>query len=122
MRITTKTIKELSYNNWLDLDGAFRISRALPQIGAAVIKHNNPCGAASADKMEKATKGALEGDPESAFGSIIGLNGTVDAATADVLTAPGLFIEAKRFQFGQNRLWFCLIFLCVRLFVCFRLS
>ena len=86
--------KELSYNNWLDLDGALRIARALPQIGAAVIKHNNPCGAASADKMEKAAKGALEGDPESAFGSIIGINGTIDVATADVLTAPGLFIEA----------------------------
>ena len=61
---------------------------------AAVIKHNNPCGAAVADRLADALRQALAGDPLSAFGSVLGLNRPVDAATAEVLAAPGLFVEA----------------------------
>ncbi|MCA9211682.1 MAG: bifunctional phosphoribosylaminoimidazolecarboxamide formyltransferase/IMP cyclohydrolase [Planctomycetales bacterium] len=86
--------KELSYNNLLDLDAAFNIAKSLPNAGAAVIKHNNPCGAASSDRLADAAQKAMDGDPVSAFGSIIGFNQTVDAATAEVLSTPGLFIEA----------------------------
>jgi phosphoribosylaminoimidazolecarboxamide formyltransferase/IMP cyclohydrolase len=86
--------KELSYNNLLDLDAALTIARSLPSFAASVIKHNNPCGAASANSLAEAMRKALAGDPQSAFGGVIGLNHAVDAATAEVLAAPGNFVEA----------------------------
>jgi phosphoribosylaminoimidazolecarboxamide formyltransferase/IMP cyclohydrolase len=86
--------KELSYNNLLDLDGALAIVRQFDEPAAAVIKHTNPCGAAVAGRLDDALRRALEGDPLSAFGSVLGLNRKVDRKTAQVLTEPGLFIEA----------------------------
>ena len=86
--------KELSYNNLLDLDSALRIVRGFSEPAAAVVKHNNPCGAAVADTLAEALRQGMAGDPLSAFGSVLGLNRVVDAATAEVLTAPDLFIEA----------------------------
>ena len=86
--------KELSYNNLLDLDSALAIVRQFSEPAAVVIKHNNPCGAAVADTLAAALQRAMDGDPLSAFGSVLGLNRTVDAATAEVLAAPGLFVEA----------------------------
>lgn len=86
--------KELSYNNLLDLDSALAIVRSLPESAAVVIKHNNPCGAASAGELAVAARHALDGDPLSAFGSVLGFNREVDAATAEVLVEPGRFIEA----------------------------
>lgn len=86
--------KELSYNNLLDLDAALGIVRAFSQPAASVIKHNNPCGAATGQSLASATDKAMSGDPLSAFGSVLGLNRTVDLATAEVLCQPGLFIEA----------------------------
>ncbi len=86
--------KELSYNNLLDLDAALGIARSFSTPAAAVIKHNNPCGAATAESLAEATQKAMDGDPVSAFGSVLGFNRTVDLATAEVLATPGLFIEA----------------------------
>lgn len=86
--------KELSYNNILDLDSALSIARSFEQPAVAVIKHNNPCGTATCAKLSLATRKALEGDPVSAFGSVIGFNRTVDTETAEVLVEPGRFIEA----------------------------
>jgi len=86
--------KELSYNNILDLDSALTIVRGFEQPAACVIKHNNPCGAATAANLAAATLKALNGDSVSAFGGVIGLNRTVDAETAEVLVEPGRFIEA----------------------------
>ena len=86
--------KELSYNNLIDLDAALAIVSSMPRAAAVIIKHSNPCGAACRTDLAVATEEALAGDPVSAFGSILGLNHTVDAATAEVLTRPGLFIEA----------------------------
>ena len=86
--------KELSYNNLLDLDSAMAIARSMPSAAVAVIKHNNPCGAASADELSEAVRKAMEGDPASAFGSVLGFNRAVDAATAEYLATPGLFVEA----------------------------
>ena len=86
--------KELSYNNLLDLDSALAIVRLVSRPAASVIKNNNPCGAAVADSLAEAARRALDGDPLSAFGSVLGFNRPVDAATAEVLAAPGLFIEA----------------------------
>lgn len=86
--------KELSYNNLIDLDSAMTIARSLPDCACSVIKHNNPCGAASAASVAEAAQKAMEGDPLAAFGSILAFNRTVDAAAAEYLSTPGLFIEA----------------------------
>jgi phosphoribosylaminoimidazolecarboxamide formyltransferase/IMP cyclohydrolase len=86
--------KELSYNNLLDLDAALEIVRSFGSPAVSVIKHNNPCGAASDVNLSRACKKALAGDPLSAFGSVLGFNRTVDSETAELLCQPGLFIEA----------------------------
>ncbi len=86
--------KELSYNNLLDLDSALAIARSFAQPATVVIKHNNPCGAASADTLAAATRAAMAGDPLSAFGSVLGFNRTLDVSTAELLAEPGLFVEA----------------------------
>ncbi len=86
--------KELSYNNLLDLDSALSIVRMLSDPAAAVIKHNNPCGAAMSSVLSIALRRAMAGDPLSAFGSVLGLNRVVDEESADMLTEPGLFVEA----------------------------
>ncbi|MGE3242410.1 MAG: bifunctional phosphoribosylaminoimidazolecarboxamide formyltransferase/IMP cyclohydrolase [Pirellulales bacterium] len=86
--------KELSYNNLLDLDSALAIARSLPVPGVAVLKHNNPCGAATAASQGVATQRAWDGDPLSAFGSVLGFNAPVDAASAEFLSEPGRFVEA----------------------------
>jgi len=86
--------KELSFNNLLDLDSALEIVRCFAKPSAVVIKHNNPCGGASAHKLSFACRKALAGDEQSAFGGVLGFNMPVDAETAEVLSEPGLFIEA----------------------------
>ncbi|MAT70470.1 MAG: bifunctional phosphoribosylaminoimidazolecarboxamide formyltransferase/inosine monophosphate cyclohydrolase [Planctomycetaceae bacterium] len=86
--------KELSYNNLLDLDSALAIARSLPEPGVAVLKHNNPCGAATAATVAEAAAKAWEGDPLSAFGSVLGVNVEVDEAMAELLAEPGKFVEA----------------------------
>ena len=85
--------KELSYNNILDLDSALNLVREFGGPAAVVIKHNNPCGAASAPSLVEAFTRAYEGDPLSAFGGILGFNREVDAATAQQITEPNRFIE-----------------------------
>ena len=86
--------KELSYNNLLDLDSALAVARSLQRPGVAVLKHNNPCGAATADSLVEAMRRAWAGDPVSAFGSVLGFNVPVDAATAEFLAEPDRFVEA----------------------------
>jgi phosphoribosylaminoimidazolecarboxamide formyltransferase/IMP cyclohydrolase len=86
--------KELSYNNYLDLDSALAVARSLPVPGVAVLKHNNPCGAATAQSVAEALKRAWEGDSLSAFGSVLGFNAPVDAEAANFLAEPDRFVEA----------------------------
>ena len=86
--------KELSYNNYLDIDSALGIVRSLPIASVVVIKHNNPCGAASAETVGEALERAWAGDPVSAFGSVLGFNEPVDAAAAEFLAEPDKFVEA----------------------------
>ncbi|MDX1965026.1 MAG: bifunctional phosphoribosylaminoimidazolecarboxamide formyltransferase/IMP cyclohydrolase [Pirellulales bacterium] len=86
--------KELSYNNLLDLDAAWSIVRMLPEAAAVVIKHNNPCGAAQHAQLSVAARRAWDGDPVSAFGSVLGFNRPVDIATAEMLCEPDRFVEA----------------------------
>jgi phosphoribosylaminoimidazolecarboxamide formyltransferase/IMP cyclohydrolase len=85
--------KELSYNNLLDLDSAFNLVREFDTPAAVVIKHNNPCGAATAETLVEAFKKAYEGDPLSAYGGVLGFNREVDEATAQQITEPNRFIE-----------------------------
>ena len=84
--------KELSYTNLLDLDAALRISLEFTEPAAVVIKHTNPCGVATGDAIDAAYVRARDADPLSAFGGIVGLNRSVDVATAKALTST--FIEA----------------------------
>ncbi|MGP0067485.1 MAG: bifunctional phosphoribosylaminoimidazolecarboxamide formyltransferase/IMP cyclohydrolase [Isosphaeraceae bacterium] len=86
--------KELSYNNLLDLDSALRLIRQFAEPAACILKHNNPCGAATADWPADAFERAYEGDPLSAFGGIVALNRPVDRATAERMCQPGRFLEA----------------------------
>jgi phosphoribosylaminoimidazolecarboxamide formyltransferase/IMP cyclohydrolase len=85
--------KELSYNNLLDLDSALALVREFGEPAAVVIKHNNPCGAAVAATLEEAFRKAYEGDPQSAFGGILGFNREVDEATAMQISEPNRFVE-----------------------------
>jgi phosphoribosylaminoimidazolecarboxamide formyltransferase/IMP cyclohydrolase len=85
--------KELSYNNINDLEAALSMIEDFPERPfAVVLKHTNPCGAACADKLDKAYEDALACDPVSAFGCIIGLNQVVDMATAQKIHST-FFVE-----------------------------
>ncbi|MBX9627819.1 MAG: bifunctional phosphoribosylaminoimidazolecarboxamide formyltransferase/IMP cyclohydrolase [Gemmataceae bacterium] len=85
--------KELSYNNILDLDSALNLAREFSEPAAVVVKHNNPCGAATAPALADAFARAWDGDPQSAFGGIIAFNQTVDDATAAALLSGERFVE-----------------------------
>jgi phosphoribosylaminoimidazolecarboxamide formyltransferase/IMP cyclohydrolase len=85
--------KELSYNNLLDLDSALNLVREFSRPAVAVIKHNNPCGAAEADTLAEAFQKAYDGDPQSAYGGVLGFNREIDEATAALIAQPGRFIE-----------------------------
>ncbi|MFC1509738.1 bifunctional phosphoribosylaminoimidazolecarboxamide formyltransferase/IMP cyclohydrolase, partial [Candidatus Omnitrophota bacterium] len=81
--------KELSFNNIIDLDAALEIVKPFKEPAASVIKHTNPCGAASAKTLKEAYVNALDCDRVSAFGSIVGLNRKVDAPTAEAICSAG---------------------------------
>ena len=77
--------KELSFNNFLDLDAAMGIMADFAEPAAAIFKHTSPCGAATAPTLVQAYRDALDCDPLSAFGGIIGLNRPVDLETAQAI-------------------------------------
>ena len=74
--------KEMSFNNFIDAEAAWTLANELGDHAVAVVKHTNPCGAANGNSVFEAFEKAWAGDPLSAFGSVIGINGTLDAATA----------------------------------------
>lgn len=84
--------KELSYNNLVDVQAAWAIAQEFSEPAAAVIKHTNPCGTAVASDLHTAYVRAFAGDPISAYGGIIGLNGTLDEKTAQEISKT--FVEA----------------------------
>lgn len=84
--------KELSYNNIVDLEAASNLVGEFAEAACCVIKHTNPCGTAIGETLRDAYVKAYEADSLSAFGSVIGLNRTMDAATAGELSK--LFVEA----------------------------
>jgi len=84
--------KELSYNNIVDLQAAWELAQDFSETMCAIIKHTNPCGAATGQTLAEAYKRALEADPVSAFGGVIGVNRPVDAEVAAEMSK--LFVEA----------------------------
>jgi phosphoribosylaminoimidazolecarboxamide formyltransferase/IMP cyclohydrolase len=87
--------KELSYNNIVDLDACWALIEEFaefPETAVAIIKHTNPCGAATGSTVLEAYEKALAADPVSAFGGVIGINREVDAEAAAVIAK--LFVEA----------------------------
>ena len=108
--------KELSYNNIVDVQAAWDLAQEfiepeLDQPFCAIIKHTNPCGAATGKTLAEAYKRALECDPVSAFGGVIGVNRPIDGEAAEeihklfleVIAAPGFDDVAKaRFVTKKN--------------------
>ena len=84
--------KELSYNNIVDLDACWALASEFDSTAVAIIKHTNPCGVGQGATVLDAYQRALEADPVSAFGGVIGINKTVDAAAAAEIAK--LFVEA----------------------------
>jgi phosphoribosylaminoimidazolecarboxamide formyltransferase/IMP cyclohydrolase len=107
--------KELSYNNIVDLQAAWDLAQEFNEPGSndyacAIIKHTNPCGTATGKTLAEAYKRALECDPVSAFGGVIGVNRTIDAEAAEemhklfleVIAAPA-FDEAAEAKFASKK-------------------
>ena len=102
--------KELSYNNIVDLQAAWDLAQEFEEPVVTIIKHTNPCGTATGKTLAEAYKRALECDPVSAFGGVIGVNRTIDLAAAEemhklfleVIAAPGFDQDAKE-KFSSKR-------------------
>ena len=102
--------KELSYNNIVDLQAAWDLAQEFEEPVVAIIKHTNPCGTATGKTLVEAYKKALECDPVSAFGGVIGVNRVIDGDAAEemaklfleVIAAPG-FDEAAKAKFSSKK-------------------
>jgi len=104
--------KALSYNNYNDADGALNLIKEFDEPAAAVIKHTNPAGCATANSLAEAYADALSTDPQSAFGGIVALNRECDVATAEqiidsfkeIVVAPGYTDDALDVLFEKDNL------------------
>jgi phosphoribosylaminoimidazolecarboxamide formyltransferase / IMP cyclohydrolase len=102
--------KELSYNNIIDLQAAWDLAQEFEEPVCAIIKHTNPCGTATGGTLAEAFKKALECDPVSAFGGVIGVNRIVDSEAAEemaklfleVIAAPG-FEDVAKAKFASKK-------------------
>jgi len=102
--------KELSYNNIVDLQAAWDLAQEFDEPVCAIIKHTNPCGTATGQTLSEAYLRALECDPVSAFGGVIGVNRAIDAAAAgemaklflEVIAAPA-FDEGAKAAFASKK-------------------
>ena len=102
--------KELSYNNIVDLEAAWDLAQEFDEPVCAIIKHTNPAGTATGATLAEAYKKALECDPVSTFGGVIGVNRPVNGDAAEemaklfleVIAAPS-FDEAARAQFASKK-------------------
>ncbi len=102
--------KDLSYNNIVDLQAAWDLAQEFHEPVVAMIKHTNPCGTATGKTLAEAYKRALECDPVSAFGGVIGVNRPIDAEAAEemhklfleVIAAPA-FDEAAKTKFASKK-------------------
>jgi phosphoribosylaminoimidazolecarboxamide formyltransferase/IMP cyclohydrolase len=84
--------KELSFNNLVDLDACWELAQEFPEPAVIIVKHTNPCGAATGATVLEAYQKALAADPVSAFGGVIGINRPVDGTAAEEIAK--LFVEA----------------------------
>jgi len=104
--------KELSYNNIVDMEAAWNMVWEFTDPAACIIKHTNPCGAATAATLHDAYVNAYAADSVSAFGGIVALNREVDAATAEemskifleVIMAPAFTKEALHILEGKKNI------------------
>jgi phosphoribosylaminoimidazolecarboxamide formyltransferase/IMP cyclohydrolase len=104
--------KELSFNNILDLDAAWRLVTELTDPACVIVKHTNPCGVGVGSGPQQAYERAWECDPVSAFGGILAFNRRVDGPTAqkvaavfvEAVIAPGFDGEAKKALGGKKSL------------------
>ncbi len=95
--------KELSYNNLLDLDAAWKAALSYERPTICIVKHLSPCGIASADRQKDAFQAALASDPVSAYGGVIASNRLFEGETAaaigslfvECIIAPGFSDEAR---------------------------
>jgi len=102
--------KDLSYNNIVDVQAAWDLAQEFDEPVCAIIKHTNPCGVATGQTLAEAYQRALECDPVSAFGGVIGVNRPVDSEAADemhklfleVIAAPA-FDEPARAKFASKK-------------------
>ena len=102
--------KELSFNNIVDMQAAWDLAQEFEEPVVAIIKHTNPCGTAVGKTLLDAYKKALECDPVSAFGGVIGVNRVIDAVAAEemaklfleVIAAPG-FDDAAKAKFAAKK-------------------
>ncbi len=103
--------KKLSFNNLYDMDSAYSIVQEFEEPSCAVIKHANPCGAAIGENLGEAFQKAWEGDPMSAYGSIVAFNRAVDIDVAkllrkkfiEVVVAPKFTDEAIQYLKGKKK-------------------
>ncbi len=86
--------KALSFNNLVDLDAAHLLAKEFDEPFVCVIKHTNPCGAATAKTIDQALEAAWSGDPVSAFGSVLAFTRPLDLASASFLVSGNRFVEA----------------------------
>lgn len=104
--------KELSYNNWVDMDAAWELAAEFEDTACVIVKHTNPCGTALGQTVLEAYEKALEADPKSAYGGIIAFNRVVDEDVAgaikerfyEVIIAPGFSPKAKEILAGKTNL------------------
>jgi phosphoribosylaminoimidazolecarboxamide formyltransferase / IMP cyclohydrolase len=104
--------KELSYNNFVDLEAARSIAGEFQKPAAVIIKHNNPCGAAEQQTLRDAYLKAYACDPISAFGGVLAFNRPVDEGTAEevaklfveCIAAPGFDARAKEIFSAKKNL------------------
>ncbi len=96
--------KELSYNNLMDFSAVLEMLQEFDEPCAVIVKHTNPCGIATAVDHKTAFVKALSGDPLSAFGGIIGINGIVDGEIADEILKTGFMEVVIAEQFTEEGL------------------
>jgi phosphoribosylaminoimidazolecarboxamide formyltransferase/IMP cyclohydrolase len=104
--------KQMSYNNYLDLNASCRLIREFDEPCAVIVKHNNPCGVAIGKPVTRAYIDARTADPVSAYGSVVALNSGIDAECAteicstfvEVVAAPSYSAEAREIMRNKENM------------------
>jgi phosphoribosylaminoimidazolecarboxamide formyltransferase / IMP cyclohydrolase len=95
--------KQMSYNNYLDVNAAVALLREFEECAAVIVKHNNPCGVAVSDILSDAYSAAREVDPVSAYGSVVALNREVTGPVAEKICSTFVEVVSAPF-FSQDAL------------------